>query len=143
MTREVAHYKMFASALETIQPNFPPGVLQGDPRYTHTYFNLSNGGDIRGAWNQGSGDLDQGEWVYISNPEEYVDRTKGLTDVPVEGSTETIESAEAMGRQLGKKRSAEVKSGVESNPNEWSSFPKSFSMPPASFPNQEDRVNSK
>ena len=48
MTREIAHFKMFQAALETIQPNFPPGVLQGDPRYTHTYFNLSNGASARG-----------------------------------------------------------------------------------------------
>ena len=27
MTREVTHYKMFEAALESIQPNFPPGVL--------------------------------------------------------------------------------------------------------------------
>ncbi len=28
MTREVSHFQMFSAALETIQPNFPPGVLQ-------------------------------------------------------------------------------------------------------------------
>src|SRR3954467_13082331 len=39
MTREVAHYQMFEAALETIQPNFPPGVLQADPRYSSLYFN--------------------------------------------------------------------------------------------------------
>ena len=48
MTREIAHFQMFSAALETIQPNFPPGVLQGDPRHTHTFFNLSNGASARG-----------------------------------------------------------------------------------------------
>ncbi len=43
MTREVAHFQMFTAALETISPNFPPGVLQGDPRFTHRYFNMSSG----------------------------------------------------------------------------------------------------
>ena len=51
MTREVAHFQMFSAALETIESNFPPGVLQGDPRYTHTYFNMSNGTSARGPWN--------------------------------------------------------------------------------------------
>jgi Mn-containing catalase len=31
---------MFEAALDTIQPNFPPGVMQGDPRYTHTYTDI-------------------------------------------------------------------------------------------------------
>src|SRR5690242_15241549 len=44
MTREIAHFQMFNAALDTIRPNFPPGVLQGDPRYTHTFFNMSHGG---------------------------------------------------------------------------------------------------
>ena len=48
MTREIAHFQMFGAALETIQPNFPPGILQGDPRYTNTYYNLSNGASARG-----------------------------------------------------------------------------------------------
>src|SRR4051812_13687376 len=43
MTREVAHFQMFSAALATIEPNFPPGVLQGDPRFTHAYYNMSDG----------------------------------------------------------------------------------------------------
>ncbi len=43
MTREIAHYQMFGAALETIQPNFPQGILQGNPKYGNSYFNLSNG----------------------------------------------------------------------------------------------------
>lgn len=38
MTREIAHYQMFEAALATIRPNSPPGILQGDPRYSNTYF---------------------------------------------------------------------------------------------------------
>jgi len=54
MTREIAHQKSFEKALYAIEPNFPAGKLPGDPRFTHTYFNLSQGeGDTRGPWNQG------------------------------------------------------------------------------------------
>jgi Mn-containing catalase len=41
MTREIAHFQMFSAHLEEIQPSFPPGVLQGDARFTHAYFNMS------------------------------------------------------------------------------------------------------
>ena len=43
MTREVAHFQQFEAALDTIQPNFPPGVLQSDPRYSNIYSNHGRG----------------------------------------------------------------------------------------------------
>ena len=43
MTREVTHFQQFEAALETIQPNFPPGVFQTSPRYSNLYFNDSKG----------------------------------------------------------------------------------------------------
>src|SRR5690606_11849057 len=52
MTREIAHYKMFEAALDTIQPNFPPGVLQSDPRFTQQYFNMSEPESVKGPWNK-------------------------------------------------------------------------------------------
>jgi Mn-containing catalase len=52
MTREVAHQQSFEKALYSMEPNFPPGKLPGDPRFTRTYFNLSQGeGDATGPWN--------------------------------------------------------------------------------------------
>ena len=60
MTREVAHQKSFEKALYSIQPNFPPGKLPGDPRYADAYINLSQGAaDQRGPWNQGP------QWNYV------------------------------------------------------------------------------
>jgi Mn-containing catalase len=44
MTREVAHQKMFESALAAIDKNFPPGNVPPDERFTHTYFNESHDG---------------------------------------------------------------------------------------------------
>ena len=49
MTREVAHFQQFEAALGTIQPNFPPGVLQSDPRYSNIYSNHSTGEAARGT----------------------------------------------------------------------------------------------
>src|SRR3954464_10010678 len=37
MTREVAHFQQFEAALDSIQPNFPPGILQSDPKHSNTY----------------------------------------------------------------------------------------------------------
>jgi Mn-containing catalase len=52
MTREIAHQKSFEKALYSMEPNFPPGKLPGDPRFTSVYFNMSQGdGDTRGPWN--------------------------------------------------------------------------------------------
>ncbi|WP_431854805.1 manganese catalase family protein [Azospirillum sp.] len=62
MTREVAHQKMFEKALYSIENNFPPGKLPGNPDYTDKYYNMSTGpGDARGPWNQG----DQWEFVEV------------------------------------------------------------------------------
>ncbi len=62
MTREIAHQKSFEKALYSMEPNFPVGKLPGDPRFTDTYFNLSQGADeVRGPWNQGE------KWEYISD----------------------------------------------------------------------------
>lgn len=52
MTREIAHQKSFEKALYSIEGNFPPGKLPGDPRFTSVYFDMSQGGEvIAGPWN--------------------------------------------------------------------------------------------
>jgi Mn-containing catalase len=65
MTREVAHQKSFEKALYSIEPNFPPGKLPGDPRFTDKYFNMSQGeGDVAGPWNQGP------QWTVVTDRNE-------------------------------------------------------------------------
>jgi Mn-containing catalase len=60
MTREIAHQKSFEKALYSMEANFPPGKLPGQPEFTDTYFNMSQGdGDMRGPWNK------SGQWKYI------------------------------------------------------------------------------
>jgi Mn-containing catalase len=123
MTREVSHFQMFSAALETIQPNFPPGVLQGDPRYTRTAFNLSNGESARGPWNEGQGPWKEGEWVYVEKPLQHVVETDGLLEETVEGTAQTVEEAKLMGAELGKVRSKEIKQAVGTGASQWSDYP--------------------
>lgn len=124
MTREIAHLNMFSAALETIQPNFPPGVLQGDPRYTHTYFNMSNGADARGPWNEGQGPWPEGEkWEYVASPLDHVVETSGEVKQKPAGTKMTQADTEKMDKELSKRRSGEVKSAVPKGGNQWSSYP--------------------
>ncbi|MET0266350.1 MAG: manganese catalase family protein [Duganella sp.] len=84
MTREIAHQKSFEKALYAIEPNFPPGKMQGDPRFTSVYFNMSQGGaEVRGPWNDGE------QWDVVSDREQQmaVDGGDGSASVQV-NSTE-------------------------------------------------------
>jgi Mn-containing catalase len=65
MTREVAHQKAFEKALYSIEPNFPPGKLPGEPEFTDKYYNMSQGpGDARGPWNTGE------QWEFVTEPQD-------------------------------------------------------------------------
>src|SRR5689334_2699178 len=78
MTREISHQQSFEKALYSIEPNFPPGKLQGDQRFTNVYFNMSQGdGDTRGSWNQGQ------QWQFVSDRNEQmaVDGGDGMASV--------------------------------------------------------------
>jgi Mn-containing catalase len=125
MTREIAHFQMFGAALESIEPNFPPGILQGDPRFTHLYFHMSNGASARGPWNEGQGPWRPGEsWVYIDDPVRHVVETQGLTrGQRVRGTRLSESEVSTLDRQLSRERSREVKSHVPSGENQWSAYP--------------------
>lgn len=124
MTREISHFQMFSAALETIQPNFPPGVLQGDPRFTHAYYNMSDGEeDYRGPWNQGRGPWGVGEeWEYIDDPLLQVSETQGQAEKVPSGTQQTDSSAEAQEVALAQVRSMEVKSATPSGEAQWSNY---------------------
>jgi len=124
MTREIAHFQMFWAALESIKPNFPPGVLQGDPRFTHAYYNMSDGKeDKRGPWNQGQGPWGSGEeWDYIEDPVSYVHQTHGQKDRPIRGSKHTQDEIDKKNRELSQMRSQEVKKCIPSGEVCWSSY---------------------
>jgi Mn-containing catalase len=124
MTREIAHFQQFSAALATIEPNFPPGVLQGDPRFTHTYFNMSNGASARGPWNEGQGPWGEGEeWNYIEDPVSHVVETQGELTTEIEGSSHTLKEVEKKNKELSKQRSKEISKMVPKGENQWSSYP--------------------
>lgn len=108
MTREVAHYQMFEAALATIQPNFPPGVLQSDPRHSNVYYNMSDGEIIRGPWNEGTSSQLREEWQFVQNPVERVRETSGLTELEPKGTDRTEESVSKADELLSEQRSEEI-----------------------------------
>src|SRR5690606_17016538 len=122
MTREIAHFQMFEAALETIIPNFPPGVLQGDPKHSNTYFNMSNGAEIRGPWNEGVSPGLGEAWRYIQDPIDHVVSTNGLIDQDVEGTNRTEDIVQELNETLSKVRSEEVISATPSGENQWSTY---------------------
>ncbi|MGN6646004.1 MAG: manganese catalase family protein [Cytophaga sp.] len=122
MTREVAHFQMFQAALKTIEPNFPPAVLQSDPRYSNTYYNLSSGNDFRGPWNEGVSPGLGETWQYIEDPLKQVIETNGLLDLEPKGTKRTLESMQEADKKLSAIRSSEVKEVSPPAENQWSTF---------------------
>jgi len=122
MTREVAHYQMFEAALETIQPNFPPGILQSDPHYSNTYYNLSKGEEVRGPWNQGKSTQLGEEWQYVEDPVQEVRKTNGLLNKEIEGTERTMESVKSTDEKLAKERSEQINNATPTKENQWSEY---------------------
>jgi Mn-containing catalase len=119
MTREVAHFQMFEAALESIQPNFPPGILQSDPRYSNLYFNMSNGNDYRGPWNEGKTTRMGETYQYIEDPIRHVMETNSLIDQQIQGSTRTQDEVERMNKELSEKRSKQVNDSSPKGEQQW------------------------
>ncbi|MFW0718668.1 manganese catalase family protein [Pedobacter sp. N23S346] len=121
MTREVAHYKMFEAALETIQPNFPPGVLQADPRFTQQYFNFSPEKSAKGPWNDGEMPGMGMEWKYISDPINHVKETDGLS-ISDSSKEAQLDATEKLNIQLSEQRSEEVINAEPTGVAQWSDY---------------------
>ncbi|WP_316738564.1 manganese catalase family protein [Pedobacter aquatilis] len=123
MTREVAHYKMFEAALESIQPNFPPGVLQADPRFTQQYFNLSPDNSFTGPWNTGEMPGMAKEWELIEEPVEFVKQTEGLTTLE-DSKEKELKETESMNKKMSAEKSEEVKNSEPNGTAQWSNYGK-------------------
>src|SRR5690606_21223993 len=122
MTREIAHYQMFEAALNQIQPNFPPGIRQGDPRHSNTDYNMSSGADFKGPWNDGTSTQRGETWQYVAYPLAMVEQTNGLVDKEIEGTHRTLESMKEAETKLGKIRSEEIKSSIPDKDKQWSTY---------------------
>jgi Mn-containing catalase len=121
MTREVAHYKMFEAALDTIQPNFPPGVLAADPRFTQLAFNMSDGQTVRGPWNEGEMPGMGLNFEYIADPVSYVKETQGLSSENQDFDKQ-MEATEKLNKKLSEVKSEEVKSADPEGVAQWSTY---------------------
>jgi Mn-containing catalase len=121
MTREVTHYKMFEAALESIQPNFPPGVLAADPRYVQQVFNMSNTNSVRGPWNEGEISGMGKNWEYIEDPIAYVKETGGLS-TNTKGMEKQLAEAEKLNKQMSNEKSAEVKNAEPKGVAQWNAY---------------------
>ena len=122
MAREVTHYQQFEAALETIQPNFPPAILQTSPKYSNLYFNLSKGGEARGPWNEGPSSQLGEEWQYIECPKDEVQRTNGLVNREPKGTHRTEEGIRKIEKKLAKERSEEIFSTTPKENMCWSKY---------------------
>ena len=112
MTREVTHFQMFQAALDSVQPNFPPGILQSDPRFSNKYFNMSKGEDYSGPWNEGNTSEMDEQWQYVEDPYQHVLDTNGLLDEEIEGTDRTEKSVQAENKALSAERKAEIDSAT-------------------------------
>lgn len=122
MTREVTHFQQFEAALATIQPNFPPGVLQTSPKYSNLYFDMSKGDDARGPWNEGESSRLKEEWQYVENPLQEVRSTNGLVDREPKGTDRTEEQVREKDEKLAKERSNQVLSATPDKDMSWSHY---------------------
>lgn len=123
MTREIAHLEMFQAALSTITPNYPPGVLQADPRFTNQYFNLSQNESARGPWNEGSMPITGKEWNYIEDPIAHISQTEGLQQEE-KGMAKELKATEKQNKELSKAKSSEITSAEPDGVAQWSNYTK-------------------
>ncbi|MGV7210682.1 manganese catalase family protein [Oxalobacteraceae bacterium A2-2] len=108
MTREIAHQKSLEKALYAIQPNFPPGKLDGVPAFTSVYYNMSQGGpELHGPWNSG------GDWQVESDRERQVGVDGGDGSATVAVSAEEEELLNRMALRTMSDPAAEPVTGAE------------------------------
>lgn len=122
MTREVAHFQQFQAALDSIQPNFPPGIFQTDPRYSNLYYDMSKGEEARGPWNEGESTELKETWQYIQHVQQQVEETDGLLNLEPQGTTRTEEEVKEMDVQLGKARSEAILAATPKKDMQWSKY---------------------
>ena len=84
MTREAAHQLSFEKALQSIRNNYPPGKLPPISEYANTYYNMSEGGEVRGSWNSDK------HFDYVKDPQPAVDGGDGSAPVGLTPEQEAL-----------------------------------------------------
>ncbi len=94
-----------------METNFPPGKLPGDARFTHVYYNLSQGEqDKRGPWNQGE------EWQFVSEPELQMAVDGGSGDATVQLTTAELVTLEKMAMRTASDPTSDPMTGIDLKP---------------------------
>lgn len=122
MTREISHFEMFEAALSTVTPNYPPGVLQRDPRFANKYFNMSKGMENRGPWNEGNMPRTGEPWNFIADPVTHVMETKGLTADDEKEMSSKMSKTEELNKEVSKLKSTEIKETEMDGVAQWSTY---------------------
>lgn len=105
MTREVAHQLSFEKALYSIRNNFPVGKLPPVEEYANTYYNMSQGDDIRGSWNSDE------HFRYVADPQPAVDGGDGSASVNL--SSEQMAMLKAMAERTKSDTAIDPITGVD------------------------------
>jgi Mn-containing catalase len=112
MTREIAHQKSFEKALYSIEANFPPGKLPGDPKFASTYFNMSQSEgpkekDVEGSWNSGDA------WTTVTDREEQAAVDGGDGTASVKLSSEETKLNEKAAKRTASNKNVNPTTGAE------------------------------
>jgi len=124
MTREITHYQQFEAALLTIEPNFPPGILQGNQKYSNTHYNMSKKDKYDGPWKEGKSTQLKEEWQVCDDAVKQADETNGLLDLEPKGTDRTDEYIQELDKKLSKERSTKVKKANPEKDQQWTQFGK-------------------
>lgn len=124
MTREITHFQQFEAALNTIEPNFPPGILQGNQKYSNRHYNMSKGDKYDGPWKEGKSTQLHETWQVTDDALKQANDTNGLLDLQPEGTDRTDDSIKALDKKLSKERSTKVKKANPETDQQWSEFKK-------------------
>jgi len=122
MTREITHFQQFEAALQTIEPNFPQGILQGDPRFSNKTFNMSGRADFRGPWNEGTTTKLGEEIEDIKEPLRYVQQTEGLSTLEADGKSRDPEIIKEKEETMAALRGGEVNGATPTANMSWSNY---------------------
>ncbi len=113
MTREVAHFQMFQTALDSIGPSFPTDSLQSDPTFRNKYFNTSNGEEYLGGWNDGQSTELVTERQVIEDPVTHVRETNSLLNEVAHGTDRTRKTVQKKNKLLSSERKAEIDAATQ------------------------------